>query len=286
MELREEHTYGKEKEASFLYKIGMFAQMNHITIKTLRFYEEQGILSPAYVNAENGYRYYTMDQMAVIHQITALKQAGFTLDDIKRLKQGANEATFLAKKKASILEKIAELTKQLAFIEQYMNSDNHALDCPVLIKTLPSVIVATMEARIASYDDLFELMPFMGAKMEQLGCECALPEYCFTNYLEPVNKEDDILIETCEAVTEMKEDSNEIKFKTLPEVQAACIYHKGSYNNFSYTYSIVLRYIEENGYEICGPIRESHIDGIWNKDSIEEWLTEIQIPVKKKAQSS
>ncbi len=33
--------------------------------------------------------------------------------------------------------------------------------------------------------------------------------------------------------------------------------------------------------EICGNIRESYIDGVWNKDTEEEWLTEIQIPVRK-----
>ena len=44
----------------------------------------------------------------------------------------------------------------------------------------------------------------------------------------------------------------------------------------------VLEYIEENGYEICGNIRESYIDGVWNKDNQEEWLTEIQVPVRKR----
>ena len=39
--------------------------------------------------------------------------------------------------------------------------------------------------------------------------------------------------------------------------------------------------IEENGYEICGNIRERYIDGVWNKDTEEEWLSEIQIPVRK-----
>lgn len=43
---------------------------------------------------------------------------------------------------------------------------------------------------------------------------------------------------------------------------------------------MLLQYIEENGYEICGNIRESYIDGVWNKESENEWLTEIQIPVK------
>ena len=42
------------------------------------------------------------------------------------------------------------------------------------------------------------------------------------------------------------------------------------------------RYIEENDYEIAGNIRESYIDGIWNKDDESEWLAELQIPVRKK----
>lgn len=90
------------------------------------------------------------------------------------------------------------------------------------------------------------------------------------------------MIETCEAVTERKADSEIVKFKELPEIQAACIFHRGSYDNFPKTYEAVLSYIEENGYEICGNIRESYIDGVWNRESEKEWLSEIQIPVRKR----
>lgn len=282
MKMYEKHSYCKEKENNRLYKIGMFAQMNHITVKTLRFYEEQGLLVPAYVDEENGYRYYTMNQMAELHQITALKQAGFTLEDIVHLKNGADENAFLSGKRAELLSKIAELTKQIAVIDGYMTDVSSSIEAPVLVKTIPAVIAATMQKRIESYDALFEMMPSMGAEMKRLGCECAVPEYCFTHYLEQGYKEEQILVETCEAVTEKKEDSKIVKFKEFPEIQAACIFHKGSYNDFPQTYAAILTYIEENGYEICGNIRENYIDGVWNKDSEEEWLSEIQIPVRKR----
>ena len=68
----------------------------------------------------------------------------------------------------------------------------------------------------------------------------------------------------------------------MPEIQAACIFHKGSYDKLSVSYKILLSYIEENGYEIAEPIRERYIDGMWNKESEDEWLTEIQIPIRKK----
>ena len=255
--------------------------MNHITIKTLRFYEEQGLLLPAYVDGENGYRYYTMNQMADIQRITALKQAGFTLDDIKLINQGADTAYLLSTKKAALLKKIAELTSQIAVIDGYLSGPAGTLDAPVLIRTIPAVTVASMKKRIDSYDELFSLMPEMGAEMERLGCRCALPEYCFTHYLEPGFRDEHILIETCEAVTEKKEDSALVKFRELPEITAACIFHKGSYSNFSESYAAILRFIEENGYKICGNIRENYIDGIWNKDREEDWLSEIQIPVSR-----
>lgn len=280
MKMNEKHEAFTEKEVSHLYKIGMFAQMNHVTVKALRFYEEQELLLPAYVDGENGYRYYTMNQMADIQRITALKQAGFTLYDIKLINQGADTAPLLASKKAAILRKIAELTSQIAIIDGYLSGPAGTLDTPVLIRKIPAVTVAAMQKCIDSYDELFSLMPEMGAEMERLGCQCALPEYCFTHYLEPGYKDDHILIETCEAVTEKKEDSQLVKFRELPEITAACIFHKGSYNNFPETYAVILRFIEENGYEICGNIRENYIDGIWNKDSEEDWLSEIQIPVR------
>lgn len=281
MEMKEEHFWLEEKVESHLYKIGMFAQMNHVTVKTLHFYEEQGLLVPAFVERENGYRYYTMDQMAVLHRITALKQAGFTLEDIKKLNKESHPDDFLAGKKKEIIAKIAELTKQLSMIEGYLSDSDGCLDTPVLIKTLPAVIVAAMQTRIESYDALFDRMPKMGAEMERLGCTCAIPEYCFTHYLKAGYQKEQILIETCEAVTEKKEDSELVKFKQFPEIQAACIYHKGSYQEFPRTYAAVLRYIEKNGYEICGNIRENYIDGVWNKETEEEWLSEIQIPVRK-----
>ena len=280
MKMNEKHEAFAEKTTPQLYKIGMFAQMNHITIKTLRFYEEQGLLLPAYVDGENGYRYYTMNQMADIQRITALKQAGFTLDDIKLINQGADTAYLLSTKKAALLKKIAELTSQIAVIDGYLSGPAGTLDAPVLIRTIPAVTVASMKKRIDSYDELFSLMPEMGAEMERLGCRCALPEYCFTHYLEPGFRDEHILIETCEAVTEKKEDSALVKFRELPEITAACIFHKGSYSNFSESYAAILRFIEENGYKICGNIRENYIDGIWNKDREEDWLSEIQIPVR------
>ena len=283
MEMKQEHKPCREKTGDTLYKIGMFAAMNHITVKTLRFYEEQGLLMPALIHPDTGYRYYTLSQMAVLHQITALKQAGFTLEEIAHIHTGADEEAVLLKKKAELLAKIADLTRQIAVVDGYLSKQKNDLSAPVLIKTIPETTVAFMRIRLESYDCLFERMPEMGKLMEKAGCECALPEYCFTAYPEAGYKDADILADICESVVAAKKENGDLRFKTLPEIQAACVFHKGSYRSFSESYETVLRYIEENGYEIAGEIRESYIDGVWNKDDERQWLSEIQVPVRKKA---
>lgn len=105
-------------------------------------------------------------------------------------------------------------------------------------------------------------------------------------FIEPGYKDGDILVELCESVVEAKQEIGDLRFKTLPAVQAACVFHKGSYRTFSESYETVLKYIEENGYEIAGEIRESYIDGVWNQDDESEWLSEIQVPVRRKTGSS
>lgn len=285
MEMKQEHKPCDERTSDTLYKIGMFAAMNHVTVKTVRFYEEQGLLMPALIHPDTGYRYYTLSQMAVLHQITALKQAGFTLEEIAHINAGADEEAVLLKKKSELLAKIADLTRQIAVVDGYLSKKKTRLSAPVLIKTIPETTVAFMRIRLESYDRLFDRMPEMGALMEKAGCECALPEYCFTNYLESGYKDGDILVEICESVVEAKKETGDLRFKTLPAIQAACVFHKGSYRTFSESYETVLRYIEENGYEIAGEIRESYIDGVWNKDDESQWLSEIQVPVRKKTGS-
>lgn len=287
IKMNQDHAWCTEKERPRLYKIGMFANMNRVTIKTLRYYDAQNLLKPVYVDAENGYRYYEAGQIAELHRILALRNLGFTIEDIRSVINGREEKNLLLEKKQEILKDLATLTAKLAEIESYLAKDTINLDAPVLVKSIPEVTVCTMERRIESYDALFDLMPEMGAEMEHLGCICAEPDYCFTHYLEPGYKGEDILIETCEAVTEKKADTEKVSFKVMPEVpEAACVFHKGSYGTLHRSYAVLLNFIDENGYEICGNIRESYIDGVWNKEKPEEWLTEIQIPVRRVTCSS
>ena len=270
-----------------MYSIGVFSKINKITTKTLRHYDEIGLLKPEHVDCFTGYRYYTSQQLPMLHKIITLKQMGLSLMEIREVIHNPTAVDlFLKLKEQDVLKNIEVEKTKLLHIRSYLNSlkgDDSIMYNPI-IKGLPKVIVASMRQVISNYNALFELCPNVMAKeMERVGCVCATPPYCFNIYHDGEYKEVDIDVEICEAVTELKEDTDIIKFKILDEVdKAVCVLHKGPYQNLGVAYSYAFKWIEENQYEVSGHPRESFIDGIWNKENEEDWLTEIQIPVKVK----
>ena len=166
----------------------------------------------------------------------------------------------------------------LALIDEGVSN---TISNPVLIKTLPMVTIAKSTVTLKSYDDLFYEMPRIGREVEKLGIECSVPDYCYIEYLEQGYHEENIKVNICQAIQKTKAKSDIISYEDKNEQLAACIYHKGSYAKFPESYQAILKYIEDNNYKICGNIREVYIDGVWNKDSEDEWLSEIEIPVKK-----
>jgi effector-binding domain-containing protein len=73
--------------------------------------------------------------------------------------------------------------------------------------------------------------------------------------------------------------SDKVKVYELPEIEAACIIHKGPYEGFRETYTALMSWIEKNGYEITGHDREVYLTYDANDGS--KNVTEIQFPVKK-----
>lgn len=95
-----------------MYKIGEFSTLNHITIKTLRYYDEIGLLKPSIVDKYTGYRYYSNNQINDINNIKYYKELGLSLEEIKDLLNNNNK-NVLNNKKNDITKQIIELNNQL-----------------------------------------------------------------------------------------------------------------------------------------------------------------------------
>lgn len=69
-------------------------------------------------------------------------------------------------------------------------------------------------------------------------------------------------------------------YDELPIVEKmACIVHNGSFATIGKTYETMYKWISENKYSICGPIREIYHKGEWATDNQDEYVTELQFPI-------
>ncbi len=266
--------------------IGEFSKLCYVTVKTLRYYEQTGLLAPHEVDEWTGYRYYDVSQLQTMVKIRNLKSLGLSLDEIKEvLEQGTDrpDAELVARKIAETDNELCSLRRRMHQLEQLQERTvNKSKMNKITIKPLPGGIVASFRRHIKSYDELGNLcVNVIGPEMQRLGCEC--PEetaYCFTMDHNSHHTPDDIDVEYCEIVKDARPDSDLIRFYELPLVErAVCIEHHGSYANFDTTMTALFAYLEDRGLEVKGEPRFCYIHGIWDCDHEADWLTEVQVPV-------
>lgn len=260
--------------------------MSKITIKALRYYDEEGILKPEHVDDFTGYRFYTTQQLMKLHYIQAYRQIGLSIDEIKLILLGHSAENILEKRKNELQAELMHNIDQLSRINFILSGKEEEtfMNYQAVIKDLPECIVYYKRMTVPNYDAYFELIPAIGEECMKANpdVKCVVPEYCFIVYLDGEYKESNINVEFCEAVNKFGNETDSIKFKKIKSVPAVSVMHKGAYMGLPKAYAYAFKWIEENGYAVADNPRESYIDGIWNKDREDEWLTELQIPIIKK----
>ncbi len=97
MEQKNRDNLIEENGEDTLLKIGEVADFFQISVKAVRIYEKKGIIVPAYIDPESGYRYYTPDQLHQLAALLELKALGFSLDEIKDVMVGESSKEALYK---------------------------------------------------------------------------------------------------------------------------------------------------------------------------------------------
>jgi len=268
-------------------KIGEFSQIMQVTVKTLRHYEQKGLLLPDEVDEWTGYRYYSLEQMQKLNAIRELKDLGFSLDEVKEMYDDESHSPDINQLTRKIKETEQQLKTLMARRNQLINWRNSRKEIKTMdkfsIQSLPSIIVASHREIIPNYEAIGDMcINKIGPEMQRLGCKCPPPGYCFTIEHNKEYQPTDIDIEYCEQVEEMGTDSAIIQFKQLPEVPTAvCMKHYGPYDRFYQSYTELFKYIEENGYKVIGRPRCCYVDGAWNQEDPEKWLSIVQVAVNK-----
>ena len=101
--------------------VGELAKKMNVTVRTLQYYDKEGVLSPS-AESEGGRRLYTDKDLVLLHQILSLKSLGFSLKDIKgrliSLKTPEDVANALTEQADTIRKNIEQLKDSLVAIEQ------------------------------------------------------------------------------------------------------------------------------------------------------------------------
>jgi effector-binding domain-containing protein len=272
-----------------MIKIGDFSKLSQVSVKTLRYYSDIGLLIPAYIDQFTSNRYYAASQLLRLNRILALKDLGISLDQTKKLLSDGLPAEQMTKilhqhlvdleQQIEVeMDKVKHLTVYLRQFEQEQNMST--LD--IVIKSIPEIEVASYRGIAPTYPAQQILWKELDITLEQARIKPIGP--CFTVDHDEEYKEADHDLEVCEPIPPGVTLTGKCEVKTLPAVkEMASLLHNGSFETLPDSYQKMIHWLDENKYQICGPSREVYIftgEGLARQDD-PSYLTEIQFPVKK-----
>ncbi len=272
-----------------MFRIGDFSKLSQVSVKTLRYYDELGLLKPVEVDRFTSYRYYSADQLPRLNRILALKELGLSLEEIGQLLDDALPAAqlrgMLRLKHAEARERVRDEQARLARVEARLRQIEEEGKMPtyeVVLKAVPPVKVASVRGIVPSYAEQMALWGELEPYLAENGIRPSAP--CFAIYHDPEYRERDVDVEVCEPVDAAAGSGNErVRIYELPAAATmVTVVHHGPFTGLSQAYTEVMKWIQLNGYRIVGPNREHYIHATEPvRQDDPSYVTEIQIPVEK-----
>ena len=267
-----------------MLKIGDFSKLSRVSVRMLRHYDDIGLLKPAQTDAFTGYRYYREEQLLVIGRITALKDMGFSLADIVRILEIYEDRdqldAFLRAREEELTRLSKETEYRLTLLETARNrlrKEQH-MNYDVTVRTIPERYAATVRMVVPRYEDEGMLWAMMA--------ECKTPlvpaEPCLAaaTFLDQEYKEENVEIMVSMTVRGSYEDTEHVKFMTLPAVKVASCVIKGSYAQMGAATAAVASWISGNGYQIAGPMFNIYHVSPHETQNPDEYVTELCFPIE------
>jgi DNA-binding transcriptional MerR regulator/DNA gyrase inhibitor GyrI len=265
------------------YTIGEFSQVARLTVKALRFYQEQGLLMPSRVDGETGYRFYDDSRLPRAEAISWLRGLDFTVQEIKDMLAGAVEedsdlAAFLQRKSEEIARKAEHHRRVKREIDLFLAREKEIamlkLKNTIEEKTLPDVLIAGLRFR-GRYEEV-------GVKLGALGrlVGRVIGGAPFTLYYDPEFKEEDADMEVAFPVKKAVRAQG-VSSRVLPGGRAVTLVHRGPYGEIGRTYGRVFDHLAERGLKPSQPPRELYLKGpgMLFPGNPKKYLTEVQVIV-------
>jgi len=267
-------------------KIGEFASLSHVSVVTLRHYDAIGLLTPVAVDTASGYRYYAAAQLPRLHRILALKDLGFSLEQIARVLEAdltleqlrdlfASKQAEVARQVALEQERLSRIAARLRLIEL----EGRLPADEVVLKTLPSLLIAARHTTIPRNDEapvyLDAAFKEALAHIRRRGAKEVGPPLAIWHQAAAVHVQE--AADAAVSIDRPVPASSHVSVTMLPPVQVAAVVHQGAFTDFSHEHRALLAWIDANGYRVVGPYREVYMHH--DSGKMADAATEIQYPV-------
>jgi DNA-binding transcriptional MerR regulator/effector-binding domain-containing protein len=266
-----------------MFSIGELSQLTQLPVKTLRYYHEEGLLIPAFVDPDSGYRYYNQSHVETARIIVYLRSLEFPLSEIKELlRSDADDdlLDILQRQQSAVKQRIKQLRKAAKSLEQFINEEREARTMAqtadnIQEKVLEPLLVAGIRTK-GRYSDCGRLFARLGRGFGRHICGRPMLLHYDSEY-----HEDDADFEACMPVRKANAVDG-VSVRELPGGRCVSLVHRGPYEQLGRSYAKVFEYVSDRKYKALTPSREVYLKcaGMIFKGNPKNYLTEIQILVE------
>jgi len=268
-----------------VFTIGDFSKITGLTVKTLRFYHEQGLLTPTSVDEETSYRYYDRSKIETARIITCLRSLDFTLEEIREvLKSAGDDADLreiMERQKAVLDTRIRRSREILRSLRQFLSQEEEMrrimAQAPFQIeeKIADPIRIAGIRTK-GRYADCGAAFARIGKRFGRTVCGKPMLLHYDAEY-----REDDADYEACMPVR-AGNSSDGISVRELGGGRCISLMHQGPYDQLGRSYAKILDYIRGKGHEVLVPTREIYHKGpgMIFRGNPRNYLTEIQMLIR------
>ena len=261
--------------------VGEFSRMTHLSVKTLRHYHQVGLLEPAEVNPDTGYRYYLSDQVPTAQVIRRLRDLEMPVAEVKEV-LGSSEASARNALIAVHLDRLEDqLAKTHTAVESLRNLLEHSSDMPAVEhRTMPAMPAVGVRQMVDREDILSWWQGALGelhATVRAQGLRATGPSGGLygSELFQHGRGEATVFIPTDGVIRPV----GRVAPFTVPPAELAVLLHRGALDEADITYGELGAYATTHEISIEAPLREYYLVGADETPHAEEWLTEIGWPI-------
>jgi DNA-binding transcriptional MerR regulator len=263
--------------ASTLMPIGRFARACRLTIKALRYYDEEDLLRPASVDPRSGYRYYAREQVRDAILIGMLRALGVGVSAIRSILHEARRSLTLQAEVRRVERELARRRTALRTLERFVVSGALA-PYDVSIRTVESITAAHRTTTTTAERLIVDTTALIYSLFEELraaGREILAPVLCMN---DDSLSDEHVVVHACVCVAPPAPTLPHAQTLQLAGGEHACVTHVGAYEELGLAYHALYAWAHEHGRAPCGLIREIYRNDPADTPA-EELITELLMPL-------